>query len=339
MGSVLAFRNKKQHEVSKRFLACVSPCLTYWVDHINNNDPDLVSRITIEKTQEQFFVNHYQARLETSGVPKKMRASSGFSFECHAIEKVEEIVTCLELENWDFLQENHLIIYDVKNHAGDVEPYALDFNSIFEFQFNNWKEDFVLTRPLPNGVHAICTLDPYGKIKISTVRGNRHIELDDSGMFNMLKRVDGAKGFVSEGIYDGAIFWVTDVHYLHDQWIRDMPYIAREKFVKEYLSKHDITLPRLGMNVVRRMALDTMLGNVVKGVIAYTQDNKRCALSSEKGELYWFEAEYDDGYKASSISGKELGFVKGFGRLKIEHAKFIVLSHTPAELGANMVLI
>ena len=126
---------------------------------------------------------------------------------------------------------------------------------------------------------------------------------------------------------------------MHDTWITELPYIAREKYVKEYFAKHNISLPRLGMNVVRRMALDTMLGSVVKGMIVYTKDNKRCAVSSEEGEMYWFEAEYQEGYKPSSLYGKRIGFVKGFGKLKIEHAKFVLLSHTPSRFGASMLLI
>ena len=113
MGSILAFRNKKQHEVSRRFLACVAPNHIYRVDHINNKDSDCVSRVVITKTEDQFCVNHYQTRLSSELKPKEMRVSTLHSFECHAKEQVEQIVTCLELEDWEFLQEIHLTLYDV----------------------------------------------------------------------------------------------------------------------------------------------------------------------------------------------------------------------------------
>lgn len=339
MGTVLGFISKKQQNVCERFLSCVAPNQTYRIDHVHKHDCNLVSRVVITSSNGKYLVNHYQARLDSNGLPKPMSLETVFRFDCHAMEKLEQITTCLEIENWEFLQDERFIIYDVTHDLGAMESWQLDFQNTFDFKFHHWEQDVIMTRPLPNGIHAICTLDPYGLIKISTVRGNRHIELNDSAMFNMLKSIDGARGFVAEGIFDGIMFWVTDVHYLHDKWIRDMPFIEREKYVSAYLAKHNIALPRLGMTAVRRMALDTMIGQVVKGLIAYTADNRRCALSIDRPELYWFEAEYPQGYRPTTLQNKEIGFVKGFGRLSIEHTKLYLLSHSPSNLGTCMLLI
>ena len=339
MGSVLAFRSKIQQDVCDRFSSCVAPNQIYRVDHLHKNDTKLVSRVVITLLHGKYLVNHYQARLDGQGLPKPMSLETIHRFDCHAMDKVEEISTCLEIENWEFLQEQKFDIYDVNHELGEMVDWQLNAENTFDFKFHNWEQDVVLTRPLPNGIHGICSLDPYGLIKISTIRGNRNIELNDSVMFNMLKKIDGARGFVAEGIFDGIMFWVTDVHYLHDKWIRDMPFIIREKYVTSYLVKHNIALPRLGMTAVRRMALDTMIGQVVKGLLAYTPDNRRCALSIDKPELYWFEAEYPQGYRPTTLNNKEIGFVKGFGNLSIEHTKLYLLSHSPGNLGTCMLLI
>lgn len=329
------------NEGLRKMQPIISPSQTYRIDHYQMEGQGCLSRIVIEERNGLFCVKHWEVVCEP--FLGNLRELRNIKYNCmlHASEKVEEIVTCLELEGWENTSESDFVLYDVRNHIGDISKFRLSATRVFDFQREYKESEFCYVRPMISGVHAIATLNSNDTVSVKTLRGGTEsIDLDNFTSLQSFGRIDGARGFAAEGIWTGVQFFVTDVLYLHDNWLTEIPFSDRDAVFRAYLNKHDLRhINTIGLRSVRVAALDALFGQITKGFITYENDFTRKALSKWHPNTVSFGAKKHDRFEVFDDDFKYIGLFKGIGNANLAYREFYSLDVSNNHHGIDMLLI
>lgn len=340
MGGILNLKNQIVQDSLIKLKKTISPCQVYRIEHFRNGMRSSFSRIVIEHHPDNFIVNHWQVEGGKLG-KANIELSLPFRHRHLADEKVDEIATCLELEGWIHVRDTTHSIFDVSKAIFDMPLKPLNALSVREFQKQNFHQNECYLRPMINGIHAIAVLDPYQTIKLATIRGGiEKIEFSDFSVLKEFGNVEGAKGFAAEGIWTGTKFFISDVIYLHDNWLLNMGFNEKEKLFNRYLDKHGlVSINKISLRNVRISALGALFGELNRGLLVYNEKGERWALSETEPKAVSFGCKRDKRFELCDNNLSTIGKFSGFGNLDLSYKEFISLNIENTRTGIGLLLI
>jgi hypothetical protein len=325
MGPMVKDMQKQLEAARERLNYTISACQIYRIEHFLEGIRDRFSRIVIESYDSHFLVKQWTISLGGIGDDKQLSLDQKFDTKYLAEQKVEQLVTCLELEDWVNTLEANYTVYDVaKNYPADLNV-KLGVDCVSTFQRNNIKFNYCNIRPMVSGVHAIVKLDPYGNIFLEPTRGGDTTVID-ANEIRYFGRIEGARGFACEGIWTGTQFFITDVLFLHDTWLFDKDMITREQIFSDYLKQNKMeNITRIRMRVAKISALDALFGHFTKGLIAYSCLGERIALCRGEPKLIVFGAMRANRVEFFDDRLHSLGSVEPYGGINLFYKEFYSL--------------
>jgi hypothetical protein len=93
------------------------------------------------------------------------------------------------------------------------------------------------------------------------------------------------------------------------------------------------------MKKVRTTALGAMIGQVVKGMIAYSNGLGRCAIARAQPEECSFGMKIDCRYEVTDDAFTSLGNFRGIGNLDLSYRKYVNLSYENGKMGLDILMI
>lgn len=269
MGNILILKSVWSESRAK-LDAFRRPCQIVIQDFCRSRSTDSVIRLVVEQWPEEYRVMRLSYQAKRFGDDIKQTCCITTTQRVDAFDKLEELATCLELEHYHLLEEWEQDIVAVHEHA--IEHCSLDIEcmGVSAFQSRYSRDTMCQVKSLPRGYLCLLTVDAYGCARVINSAG----DVGDAPMSlrstytAMIERA-GDKGFVAEGIFDGARFFVTDVLYCKDRWLEDTP----QKYSLLYDNKRPIP-GQLSTHHVAVNALDALFHGKIGALMVYTRHGR-----------------------------------------------------------------
>lgn len=262
--------------------SCASPGIVYWVDHYYAEEGGAFARMTISKTKD----GHFEAQLSklliqdiSKNVTKLKLGTFGHYFE--AKDKIEQQITLLEQEGWDFLEDGVLELVDL---LSEIEPLLKEVASLVPLKVNEAADIFgngyIRGVKVTGGIRCLVVMDSFKNIWVrpSNQSGGVKWELASSVVKNAFERfagVDGTRGVAVEVVIEDCKVTIIDVLFMHNKWIWGDEHFSRLSSLDNY-TKHnkifcDIHLPvRVSVGGLRNLFFGAIKGVVIqKGAARY----------------------------------------------------------------------
>lgn len=294
MGNLVSIDRVGQNKAHKALKsACARPNCIFWVDHVNVDlGGGWLCRHAIYQNKEGWF-EVVQRKILVKDINQKVyeEKKSSFSLIHQAKEAIEQSVTLMELEGWDYMDEKELPLYDVLSDADEklaACSYIRDINCVHAWDVLG--EGVVYGQKIPAGFRMFVAIDAFGAVWVRafSLSGNGGWELASSAIRNKLgnaANIDEARGMVIEIVMQGAKITVMDVWYLHDKWLVGLSREERHALIHAYDVKHKMALPMVTGVKVRPSGAAGLILRDVKGILV-ERNGHRYMINRKGWEMY-----------------------------------------------------
>ena len=319
-------------KVDKSRLPCQVSILDFYID----NPKRKLIRLAVEETSEECRVVQWLVK----DVGKEQEVSKQVKFVCdhvwEAEEKISELSTCLELEMWECVNEENYKVYDVNKAFDDRFTLGCECLGVNDYLIRRGSEGLCQIRQVPKGLFCVMTVDPDGQVRLK-VRGCKDVFAPSSigVVYDSIIRQRGARGFAAEGVFDGARFYMTDVLFIHDNWVNGFEFDTRELRWLDYVSYRSVANTHmLKKHTIKKTALSGILNDTVCALMVY-DERGRVAIADAKPKPVSVGGEknailYDDCFR-------KLGTMRQIGGVDLSYKTFNCLYLKTGNLGLEGV--
>lgn len=294
MGNVVSIDKhgqEKTHRALKK--ACAMPNCVFWVDHINVElNGGWLCRHGIYENKEGGF-DVFKRTIMFKDINQKVfeERVCRVAQRHDAKQAIEQSVTCMEQDGWDWLDEKEQPLYNVMAEADAMLAKCSYIRNVDGI--NAWDvlgENVVYGQKITGGLRLFVAIDPFCTVwvKAFSLSGNGVWEVGSSAIRNKLGsvvKIDEARGAVIEIVMSGARLSVIDVWYLHDKWLTDIGREERHKLIHAYDNDNKLNLPIVSGIKVRPSAAQGLILRDVKGVLVEKNGN-RYMVTRKSWEMY-----------------------------------------------------
>lgn len=263
------------------------PFTEYFIEHFSDCAQKTYTRLILNITGDgRYKAIKCSIHLNYSNPYVDVTELGSFKMHHLGMDRIQQEVTVLEQNGFDFIDECNKIRFDVKAKTDLLLEKRLQCFSLKTFHERYTNQD-AYTQVVEEGVHVIVVVDENAMVwyRPAGLKSNlgwlhakdEHIEAVTVGLASL----DGAQGFVGEGFYNGVQFVLTDISFLKDKWLFHLNALQRMECYLEAVNEQLMVLPKVAKyKRVKTSEIRTMCTKY-KGIIVSVPQAMPCYALSQ----------------------------------------------------------
>ncbi|MBE1301803.1 MAG: hypothetical protein GJ680_18110 [Alteromonadaceae bacterium] len=237
-------RDRQLRDAREQFRPYMTPDIIEYVELFKEgNFAPRLSRVVIRQSADnQYFVGVMRIGQRLNQFCASFVPDVGtYEDRLFAKDKMDEILTIEEQEGFDVIDEFSAPRVDILDNVFLSHRIEHEKGQTF-FAKHHLQSEHLCHQAIPAGLHVYALVTADGDCRIidshdagSPLQGENLITGRSRVFLQTLSRLDGFRGALFEGFFDGQNLYVTDAGYCHDQVMFDWPLKKRMRFLYKFL--------------------------------------------------------------------------------------------------------
>lgn len=268
------------------------PFTIYFAEHFSNCARQSYCRTIINLTKDGVYkAIRCDIDLNYPNPFVQVKEIGTFREKHIALGKLSEEATCLELNDYLFIDDCHKEPFNVKSQLDSFLEKRISCYSLKTFH-ERYRNLEALVQFVEKGMHMTFVVDEFAEVwfrpvgykdKLGWTKAtNEHAQV----VLENLARFDGALGFVAEGFFDGLKLVLTDIIFLKDKWLFDLSATERMNAYRQLVDSVSMIKPAVAEYHKVKASDIRKLCNLHKGIIVSTPQAQQSISNTESNHVY-----------------------------------------------------